>query len=196
MSEDGVKYDTDKPRWGLLPFEQVEEVVDVLTSGAKKYSVGNWMKVPDAEERYFDAMLRHVTQYHYGEKQDDETGKSHLAHAICCALFIMWFDDNKSPDIEPIPEKESPHAFDMSILTPLKGVGVGKCSLTTSDNSDTKIQKMVDMFQWQIDNGDFDFEETGEVTHDIYGYYGDKSKPFMFQLKDDDNSGQIQVSKL
>lgn len=203
MSEPGVKYDTDKPRWGLLPFEQVEEVVDVLTSGSKKYCDNNWKKVPDAEERYFDAMLRHVTQYRYGEKLDGETGKSHLAHAICCALFMMWFDDNKSPDIEPIPEKESPHAFDMSILTPLKNVaGVGKCSLTTDDSvsltvKKSSIQKMIDKFQWQVDNGDFDFEDTKELGLDIYGYYGDNCEMFRFKLVEvDDNTNRIQVVKV
>jgi len=94
----GVKYDNDKPRWGLLPYKQVEQIVDVLTFGSKKYSDDNWKKVPNAEERYFDAMLRHITEYRYGDKSDTETTKSHLAHAMCCALFLMWFDDN--PDAE------------------------------------------------------------------------------------------------
>lgn len=96
MSE-GVKYDNDKPRWGLLPFKQVEQVVDVLTFGSKKYADDNWKKVPNAQERYFDAMHRHIAEYRYGEKLDAETKKSHLAHAICCALFQMWFDDNDVP---------------------------------------------------------------------------------------------------
>lgn len=100
----GVKYDQDKPRWGLLPFKELEAVVDVLTSGSKKYSDGNWKIVPNAEERYFDAMLRHISQYRYGEKNDSETGKSHLAHAMCCSLFLLWFDNN--PDAERFYDDE------------------------------------------------------------------------------------------
>jgi hypothetical protein len=33
----GQKFDNDKPRWELLPYKEVGEIVDVLTSGAKKY---------------------------------------------------------------------------------------------------------------------------------------------------------------
>ena len=95
----GVKYDNDKPRWGLLPFKEVEQVVDVLTFGSKKYEDDNWKKVENAQERYFDAMLRHITEYRYGEKLDSETGKSHLAHAICCGLFMMWFDNLPKMDV-------------------------------------------------------------------------------------------------
>ena len=91
----GIKFDSDKPRWSLLPFAEVSEVVDVLTSGAKKYSPDNWKHVPNAEERYVDAAMRHFTAWVAGEKKDPETGKSHLAHVMCCVLFLMWFEKNK-----------------------------------------------------------------------------------------------------
>ena len=96
MMNEGVKYDGGKPRWGLLPYESVEDVVRVLTFGSKKYADDNWKKVPNAKERYFDAMMRHITQYRMGEQTDSETGLSHLAHATCCALFIQWFDKQDS----------------------------------------------------------------------------------------------------
>ena len=88
----GVKFDNGKPRWGLVPFKQFEEVVKILTFGSQKYSDDNWKYVDGAPERYFDAMLRHITQWRMGEKVDSESGMSHLAHAICCGLFLMWFD--------------------------------------------------------------------------------------------------------
>ena len=91
----GVKFDGDKPRWSLLPFEALSEVVDVLTSGAKKYAPDNWKYVPNAEERYVDAAMRHFTAWIAGEKKDPETGKSHLAHVMCCVLFLMWFEKKK-----------------------------------------------------------------------------------------------------
>lgn len=88
----GVKYDGGKPQWSLVPFKAMTEVVEVLTYGAKKYSADNWCKVPDAKRRYIDAGFRHFTAYVSGEKVDPETGYSHLAHAICCLLFLLAFE--------------------------------------------------------------------------------------------------------
>ncbi len=88
----GVKYDNDKPQWSLLPFKALKEVVEVLTYGAKKYAPDNWKRVPDARRRYIDAGFRHFTAYASGETHDPETGKHHLAHAICCLLYLVAFD--------------------------------------------------------------------------------------------------------
>ena len=95
MSE-GVKYDGGKLRWSLLPLKPIQKIIEVLMFGADKYpEADNWKRVPDASERYYDAMLRHLTVWYMGEKTDEETGLSHLAHAGCCLLFLMWFDCNK-----------------------------------------------------------------------------------------------------
>lgn len=91
--QQGVKYDTEKTRLELLPFEQIEQIAEVLTIGAKKYSDDNWKKVMP-RSRYIGASLRHIFSWIRGEKLDKETGKSHLAHAVCCLLFLMWADDN------------------------------------------------------------------------------------------------------
>ena len=88
----GVKYDNGKPQWSLLPFRALTQVVEVLTYGAKKYAPDNWKKVPDARRRYIDAGFRHFTAYASGETNDPETGKHHLAHAICCMLYLVAFD--------------------------------------------------------------------------------------------------------
>ena len=90
--KEGVKYDSEKPKWTLLPFRALQEVVEVLTFGAKKYAADNWKHVPQAQERYIDAAYRHLADWNSGEKKDPETGKSHLAHAICCLLFLLWFE--------------------------------------------------------------------------------------------------------
>ena len=92
----GVKFDQDKPQWTLVPFKAFDEVVKVLTIGAKKYAPDNWKKVPNARQRYIDAAFRHMSAYAGGEKLDAETGKSHLAHAMCCLLFLLAFDLDSS----------------------------------------------------------------------------------------------------
>jgi len=94
-SMSGLKYDGNKLDWCLLPWKEVEEAVEVLTIGANKYSPDNWKRVPNRLDRYFSALMRHTTAWVNGEQNDPETGKSHLAHAMCCLLFLMWSDKNK-----------------------------------------------------------------------------------------------------
>ena len=91
----GVKHDSGKPRWTLLPMGAVSRVVDVLTFGAKKYSPDNWQKIEGGHERYLDAAFRHLTAYTRGERNDPESGIHHLAHVVCCLLFLMWFDGER-----------------------------------------------------------------------------------------------------
>ena len=88
----GKKFDQEKDRWDLLPFESVTQIVKVLTFGAKKYEPNNWQKVPEAKSRYFAACMRHLNAWWGGEKIDPESGIHHLAHAGCCILFLLWFE--------------------------------------------------------------------------------------------------------
>lgn len=89
----GDKFDDGKLQWDLVPFEQLRQVVQVLSLGAKKYSRDNWQHVPKSKSRYFAAAMRHLTDWYSVESKDQETGMNHLAHAICCLLFLMWFED-------------------------------------------------------------------------------------------------------
>lgn len=87
-----IKYDQEKPRWELLPFEAVEEIVKVLTYGAKKYEDDNWKKGGGFEyRRVFSSLMRHLTAWYSGEDSDPETGFSHLAHAGCNILFLLYY---------------------------------------------------------------------------------------------------------
>ena len=88
MSE-GKKYDGGKPQLYLLPPKSINEVGKVLTFGAEKYDPHNWRKVDDLQNRYTSAALRHIFAHIDGEDVDEETGLSHLAHAMCCLLFKL-----------------------------------------------------------------------------------------------------------
>lgn len=81
---------------GAIPPHAELAVARVLTFGASKYSRDNWALVENAEERYMDAALRHINAYRRGEPVDTETGESHLAHAICCLMFLLEMEE-KSP---------------------------------------------------------------------------------------------------
>ena len=92
VDDEGRKDDSAKRRYSLLPTGTVNSVVDVLEFGSKKYADNNWQKVPDARVRYYDAAMRHLDAWFNGELKDSETSLPHLAHAICCLMFLMWFD--------------------------------------------------------------------------------------------------------
>ena len=88
-SEDiGLKYDNEKLRWHLLPFDAVEKIVEIMTYGAKKYKPNNWKLVEP--KRYIGALFRHLVAHLKGEEYDEESGYLHLAHMACNALFILW----------------------------------------------------------------------------------------------------------
>lgn len=89
----GVKADGLKKRPTLLLKscnKAVDSIIDVLEYGAKKYSEDNWKKVEHA--RYLDAAYRHMLAYTSGEIIDRETSMPHLAHAMCCLLFMLQMD--------------------------------------------------------------------------------------------------------
>jgi hypothetical protein len=103
MKFDGQGEDTNemKPRWSLLPWREVEEVVKVLTAGASEYADFNWQKV-EPRSRYVDALLRHFKNWYVDKEPFDKDLKekqnievSHLACLICNALFLMWHDNKE-----------------------------------------------------------------------------------------------------
>ena len=92
---DGVKYDGEKPRYDIVPWDVFEDTVKVLTFGAKKYEINNWQRVKGARWRYLGAAFRHLKARACGEILDPESGLPHTAHCICCLLFLAWFDKHK-----------------------------------------------------------------------------------------------------
>lgn len=92
FDEEGLKYDSGKLEYGLLPPLALKATVDVLTFGANKYKRDNWKYVDDSKRRYFDALQRHLWAWKEGEEIDPESGKHHLAHAMCCLMFLYEHD--------------------------------------------------------------------------------------------------------
>lgn len=85
----GIKYDSEKPDYSLLPPHALDELVKVLTMGKLKYSRENWRLLEDGENRYFAAAQRHLWALRKGETYDPESGLHHAAHAIACAMFLI-----------------------------------------------------------------------------------------------------------
>lgn len=87
--KEGVKHDGGKLDYSLVQPGAHAEMVAVLTYGATKYARDNWMLVPEAEQRYYAAALRHLEQWRTSATTDDESGLHHLAHAMCCLHFLL-----------------------------------------------------------------------------------------------------------
>ena len=89
---EGRKDDAGKPRPTLVQRDManaLQQVLQVAEYGARKYAPGNWLQVPDAVQRYTDAMLRHQQAHLRGEVRDPESGLPHMAHAAWCALAVL-----------------------------------------------------------------------------------------------------------
>ena len=95
--ENGVKYDGGKLRWNLICFKLLKPMLEVLMFGAKKYAPGNYQKVDNPEERYYEAATRHLFELQNVDgtlsinRVDSESGLPHLAHAQCCLYFLEYF---------------------------------------------------------------------------------------------------------
>lgn len=79
----GAKLDAGKTRlWLVLGgfARALEQVGQVGTFGARKYSDNGWMEVPDGQSRYTDALLRHLMAEARGEKTDPDSGLAHASH--------------------------------------------------------------------------------------------------------------------
>jgi hypothetical protein len=87
-----AKHDTGKLQWSLLPIDPIEEVIKILMYGAQKYSANSWQKLENGKERYYSALLRHLTAWQKGEKNDPESGLPHLSHVLCNAVFLSELD--------------------------------------------------------------------------------------------------------
>ena len=79
----------DKPRWELLPLEDMEDVVKVYTAGAKKYGPNTWQNLPDGYNRYKAAFFRHLLEHEKGNWLDEETGSIHLAQCVWNAIAML-----------------------------------------------------------------------------------------------------------
>lgn len=85
----GAKLDAGKRRMQLVLFgfaRALEAVGDVGTFGAEKYTSNGWLHVANGQERYTDALLRHLLREGADEAADPESGIPHAAHVAWNAL--------------------------------------------------------------------------------------------------------------
>jgi hypothetical protein len=107
----GIRNDAGKPRYSLLPPDAMDEIVQVLTFGERKYGARNWERGM-AWGRSLDAALRHVVAFMAGEEDDPESGIHHLAHAVADLMFVLAYrlrrigTDDRGPKVQ-LPRREN-----------------------------------------------------------------------------------------
>jgi hypothetical protein len=102
----GVKYDSGKLRYDLIPVGPLQTLAQVYTMGAEKYADDNWRQgLP--WKRIYAALQRHLNAFWGGEDFDSESGLPHLGHAAWgCFTLLEYlntkrsFDDRVKPDAQ------------------------------------------------------------------------------------------------
>ena len=101
VPEQGLRYNTGKCNWSLVDFKALEPMVRVLEYGRDKYTVQlptgeivsgahNWKKGLDMT-KILESLARHLFALMSGEENDPESGKPHIGHILCNAMFWSHF---------------------------------------------------------------------------------------------------------
>lgn len=85
-----VRSSLQKVRLDLLPMIAQVQVARVFTFGAAQYGDQNWRE-GFSYSRCYGAALRHLAKWNLGEEVDDESGITHLAHAVANLMFLIEY---------------------------------------------------------------------------------------------------------
>ncbi len=96
FSEGKIRHDLVAP-WAL------NEIARVYTYGTIKYDDDNWWKGLKWKKDVFGCILRHVWKWFRGERDDDESGLHHLAHAAWNCMALMEYERNKIGTDDRVP---------------------------------------------------------------------------------------------
>lgn len=109
LAKEGQHLDDGKPRWDLLPYDALEEVVKVLTYGQKKYPnpPRNW-ELGILYSRIYASTLRHLWTWFMSRITgqsgiDKESGRPHLAHAATNVLFLLTYETRGMTEYDDRP---------------------------------------------------------------------------------------------
>ena len=111
-NQPGAKLDNGKNRLGLVlgDFSRALQAVgEIGTFGAKKYTPGGWIEVPDGIERYTDALYRHLLAEAAGEEFDSDSKLAHMAHAAWNCLAVLELILRQEEKINVRTNHDRPH---------------------------------------------------------------------------------------
>lgn len=90
----GSKHDSGKPNIALIPKDAIWGMAAALTFGAKKYGKHNFRKGIEFLS-LAAAAQRHLTAWCDGENVDQESGLSHLDHALASLAMLKFMELNR-----------------------------------------------------------------------------------------------------
>lgn len=77
-----------KVPFSTIPAQVMAEVGLAMLEGALKYGRHNYRSVGVRSSVYYDAVLRHLTQWWEGDDIDSDSGLSHIVKAIACLVVL------------------------------------------------------------------------------------------------------------
>ena len=98
-TERSMRFNSSKPDYSLIPMTALAEVAKVFEYGAEKYDRDNW-KRPTHWTVSFACLMRHMAAFQAGEEEDSESGRTHLAHAACNVLQMLYMYEHHPEELE------------------------------------------------------------------------------------------------
>jgi len=86
------RFTQGKIRYDLIAPYSLEQLAKVYTYGTIKYNDDNWWKGLKWKAEVFGCITRHIWKWMRGEKNDDESGLHHLAHAAWNCFALMEYE--------------------------------------------------------------------------------------------------------
>lgn len=97
-SKDGVI----KPLMSEINYHLLLDVGLVLEQGRIKYGHSNWKSAKQEELFHYEsALMRHAAKRHTEGRIDKDSGLPHLAHLVCNAMFLDYFERENDMVIVP-----------------------------------------------------------------------------------------------
>lgn len=90
VDNQALRYNTGKIRYDLLEPYALEQLANVFTKGAEKYSDHNWLKGMDWS-KMIASLKRHLASFEQGEDFDKETELLHIAHVAWNAMALTSY---------------------------------------------------------------------------------------------------------
>ena len=106
----GLRYNSGKVRYELIPTHLLADTAKVLEFGARKYHEWNWCDGLSYSS-VIGCLKRHIAAIERGEDIDPESGFRHTGHAICNLLFLEHFMNMKNSSQEWAALDDRPAAY-------------------------------------------------------------------------------------
>ena len=125
---EGYKSDGDKDPLHLMPVDAEQAIARVLRFGMRKYAARNWEHGMDWS-RLYRASRQHLAAFWAGEDLDPESGEYHMAHAACCVMFLLSYQqrgmtqfDDRPREFFGMPAMEKPAEVPEEDFSELEGI--------------------------------------------------------------------------